>query len=87
VENLTLPEQYKDFDVLITGKAPDFHIERFVLVDSIDGNPTFVWPKPTQILKWLKLIFRRSGKETPDNFSLFGEIKTEPVIYILRRRT
>lgn len=86
-ENLTLPEHYKDFDVLITGKAPDFHIERFVLVDSIDGNPTFVWPKPTQILKWLKLIFQRPGKEKPDNFSLFGEIKTEPIIYILRRRT
>jgi alpha-1,6-mannosyltransferase len=85
-ENLTLPKHYKDFDILLTGKQPDFHKERFVLVDSIDGNPTFVWPKPKQILTWFKIKFLRAGNVPTEKFNLFGEIKTEPIIYILRRK-
>jgi alpha-1,6-mannosyltransferase len=86
-ENLTLPEHFKDFDILLTGKPPDFHAERFVLVDSIEGNPIFVAPTFGQILKWLKKTFLRSQNDILEKeFSLIGDIKTEPVIHILRRK-
>jgi hypothetical protein len=44
-ENLTLPEHFEEFDVLVTGRAPTFHERAFVEVDAIEGLPKVRWPR------------------------------------------
>ena len=43
-ENLTLPEHFEEFDVLLTGRRPTFHERAFVEVDAINGRPRMRWP-------------------------------------------
>jgi len=44
-ENLTLPEHFEEFDVLLTGRAPTFHERAFVEVDAVEGLPKVRWPR------------------------------------------